>query len=449
MPYNQTPIPANQTVVLKTNLNKGDIAFIVDATGTMAGAITNIQTSLTTIVNAIKAEVPDAHFGVLAHEDFPISPYGSSNNLPARLPNGTAYLSGTTSDTLSAVQALSLKDGSDIPEAQITAMWKAITNGFLTWPSGGQQGAFSPPGGGFGALGFRDDALPILVTITDSRFHNGKYVGTTTLHDTYSFNGQGAGPPPTVDTLVTEMKARGAKMVGVSLDGGGPSRTTKDPYRDMAYIADQTKSLVDPVAAFGTIGQCKTDVFGGTLNMDGPEIPSKTCRLIFSVYPNGAGTSDRVIDGVKALLKGIQIEVRVLATTVQPPFLACAAGVVDAVDDFIDYIEVFYPGQVEDPSAPGNFCETLNINDLDDVWSGPRGLVAGPDSYNETAKNVTPGIRICFKVQPKNNTLCAQKTTVQIAKASLIVKAKNEGQAQELDVGEPRDIFFVVPPTPQ
>lgn len=449
MPYQQTPKPADQKVVLKTNLNKGDIAFIVDTTGTMAGAISNIQASLTNIVSSIKAEVPDAHFGVLSHEDYPVSPYGSSNNLPVRLPSNTAYLSNNVADTLAAVNALGLKDGSDIPEAQIVAMWKALSNGLLTWPNGGTQGAFSPPAGGFGALGFRDDALPILISITDARFHNGKYAKTTTLHDTYSFNGQGAGPPPTVDSLVAEMKGRGAKFIGVSLDGGGPARGSKDPYRDMAYIADETNSLVDPLPAFGTVGQCKTDVFGGILPADGPEVPPQSCRLIFSVYPNGAGTSDRIVDGVKALLRGIKVEVRVLAVSVTPPFLSCGAGLVDAVDDFIEYIEVFQQGQVEDPSAPGNFCETLDINDLRDEWSGPRGVVMGPDSYNETATNVTPGIRICFKVQPKTNSLCPQKNQVQIAKASLLVKAKNEGQAVELDVGEPRDVFFVVPPTPQ
>jgi hypothetical protein len=79
--------------------------------------------------------VPDAHFGVMAHEDYPIAPYGSTNNLPARLPSSTAYLTSQVMDTLSAVQSLGLKDGSDYPESQIAARWKTMTNGVLTWPS--------------------------------------------------------------------------------------------------------------------------------------------------------------------------------------------------------------------------------------------------------------------------------------------------------------------------
>ncbi len=167
------------------------------------------------------------------------------------------------------------------------------------------------------------------------------------------------------------------------------------------------------------------------------------------MYPDGAGTSDRIIDGVKALLRGIKVEVRVLAVSVQPPYLNCGGNLVDAVDDFIDHIEVFAQGQVPDPSEPGQVCATLNVNDLRDEWSGPKGVIASPDGYNEAAANQTPGTRICFKVQPKNNTLCPQQDTVQIAKASLVVKAKNEGQAVELDVGDPREVFFVVPPNPQ
>jgi hypothetical protein len=447
MPYQQTPKPASQTMVLETKLNKGDIAFVVDTTGTMSGAIANIKAGLTSIVSAVKQEVPDAHFGVMAHEDYPLFPYGSSDNLPARLPSQTAYLSAQVTDTLSAVQSLTIRDGSDIAESQIAALWKSLSNGVLTWPGGGIQPAFSPPSGGFGALGFRHDALPILISITDAPFHNGRFIGATQLHDTYSFNGQGSGAPPTVDTLIAEMSARGAKLIGVSLDGGGPARSSKDPYRDLATIVDATKSLVDPLTAFGMNGQCKTDVFGGALPLDGPDM--KSCRLIFSVYPSGAGTSERIVDGIKALLRGIKVEMRVLAVSVQPPYLSCGGTLVDSVDDFIETIEVYHFGQVEDPAAPGMFCETLDINDLRDNWSGPRGVVPGPDSKNESATNVTPGIRICYEVKPKLNLLCPQKDQVQIARASLLVKAKNEGQAVELDVGDPRDIFFVIPPNPQ
>ena len=445
MPFMQTPIPATQDVVLKTNLNKGDIAFVVDTTGTMGGAIQDIKLKLSTIINEVKKDVPDAHFGVMAHEDYPLDPYGAGTNLPARLPAGAdSYLTSDTTKTLNAVNALTTDDGRDTPEAQIAGLFKTINDTLLAWP-GGSQNPFGP-GGSFGGLGFRSDALPILISITDAPFHNGRRIDETMLHDTYSFNGGGPGAPPTVDDLITEMQGRGAKFIGVSLDNGGANRNG-DPYKDMATITDATNSVVPP-SAFNS-SQCLTDVGGIPLPLPdyppAPAIPTE-CRLIFSAFKTGVGVGDTVIEGVKALLRGIKLEVRVLASNdlafSQPPGI-------NPIEDFVDHIEVFAPGQVEDPSQLGAFCETLPLADLRDQWSDVYGVVPGVDSYNETATNVVPGIRVCFRIFPKNNTLYAQTNQVQFARAFLTVKAKNEGQVDELDVGEPRDVFFVIPPNPQ
>ncbi len=445
MPYRQTPIPETQDVVLKTNLNKGDIAFVVDTTGTMGGAILDIRARLVNIMNEIKKEVPEAHFGILGHDDYPLAPYGTPTDRPVWLPSGTdAYLTSDSTKTLAAVAALTTGNGADLPEAQIPALYKAIEDTLLAWPTGSQN-TFGP-GGAFGGLGFRSDALPILISITDQSFHNGRFVGSSTLHDTYSFNGAGAGAPPTVDDLISKMNSRGAKYIGIALDDGGPARSNKDPYRDMATITDATNSVV-PASAFGS-SQCLTDIGGLPLMQDyppSPQIPTK-CRLIFSAFRNGVGVGNTVVEGVKALLRGIQLEVRVLASNdlafSQPP------GIV-AIDDFIDYIEVYAPGQIEDPSAPGELCESLDLGTLRDSWQTPYGLTAGPDSYNETASDVIPGIRVCFRIFPKDNVVYAQTNQVQFARAFLAVKAKNVGQTEELDVGEPRAVFFVIPPTPQ
>ncbi len=452
LPYKQAPQPLDQDVVLKTNLNKGDIAFVVDTTGTMAGAISNVQTNLTSLVNAVKAEVSDAHFGVLGHDDYPVGSYGdaSQGDMPVWLPAATAYLSGKVSDTVGGVNGLTSHSGGDNPEAQIPAMFRALQNTPLTWPTGSVP-AYSP-GSGYGGLGFRPDALPILVSVTDAPYHNGRRVDAPgTLHDPYSFNT--ANNVPTVDDLVNTMNSHGAKFIGISLDDGAgrTGGTPGDPYLDMAYIADQTNSLVSPAEAFnGT--KCLTNIAGGGLAPDGA---NGTCRLIFSAYKDGTGVAQTVQKGIFALLSGIHVDVRVAALAVQPPYLACGGNLYNAVDDLIDHIEVYAPGQIQDPADPGYSCATIPVAKLRDWYTGPRAVVGGEppneksDSYDETAIDITPGTRICFKVVPKMNTICPQTDSVQIARASLVVHARNVGQSQDLIVGQPRDVFFVIPPKSQ
>lgn len=457
MPYNQTPIPSEQDVVLKTNLNKGDIAFVIDGTGTMAGALDNLRSNVSKIANAVRAEVPDAHFGVLAAEEYPVAPYGnatgSNPNQPVRIPGPTAYLSGLDSNLTSALNAFTLNDGGDGPEAQLTALYRALNNTTLIWPAGGTLPPFANPNGGFGSLGFRSDALPILVLLTDAPFHNGRWPLQGALHDKYctatdtNCLTQAAGAPSfgaTVDDVIAEMNGVGAKMVGVALDGGGPARSNKDPYRDMATLVDATKSYVKPYDAFKT-NQCLTDIAGNPSNPDGP---NSTCRMIFSTYANGSGASNSVIDGVKALLRGIKIEVRITAVSVPSASdPVCQGRIMDAVDDFIESIEVNPVGGVLDPADLNFQCETLPLTDLRDEWEGPRGVINLPDGLNEKAANVVPGIRVCFKIVPKPNSYCPQTGVVQKVRASLEVRAKNEGQTDELIVGEPRDVFFLIPPT--
>jgi Thrombospondin type 3 repeat len=470
MPYNQTPQPAKQDVVLKTNLNKGDIALVVDATGSMGAAIQNIQNNLSTIVSNVKAEVPDAYFGVLAQQDYPVSPYGQSPELPVQLPTPGSVLSGTESDTLAGVQALFTLDAAggslDIPEAQIPAMYRALNNTALNW-QGGSVGPFSTPGG-TGGLGFRSDALPIIVSVTDAPFHNGKYVNTTSLHDPYTAI-PGA---PTVDQLVASMNSAGAKFIGISLDNGGPGRVNGDPYRDMAYIADATNSLVAPSAFGAGSTHCLTDIGGNPVNPDGP---GGLCRLIFSGYNSssanaGTGVAATVENGIKALLSGIQLDVRVLASTQQPPYLTCGGHLVDAVNDFLTQgdgssdIAANWNGGVADPSDPlGEVCVSVPQNSLRDWYQGPEGVIGGPppptnneqpDSVNETFTGVTPGNRICFTITPNTNTICPQTNDVQIVQAELTVDARTEvnpdaPDPDEVPVGDPREVFFVIPPAPQ
>ena len=447
LPYQLPAIPAENIVPLRTYLNQGDVAFLVDTTATMGGEIQDLKQGMTSIVQTLHAEIPDVAVGVAGFDDFPTSNYGAPPlDLPFYVAGATGHVSATLSDNLAAVQALNVHDGGDLPESQVAAMHRALTDAFLIWDSGpnGQLAPSGAPSGRYGSLRFRTGALPILVAITDAPFHNGRRaMSAAQLHDPYSFNGQPPFPTPTVDTLISEMVSRGARFLGVSAVSG--ARAGADPYEDMAYLVDQTSSYVPP-SAFGGV-RCATGLGGSFLLPDGPataDAPGGTCRLIFDITSTGAGLSSSVVRGVQALLKGIKLNLRALASPLPPP-----PSAMDAVDTFIQTIAVNAPGG-SDAAEPGVPCFALNaVQQLTDQWTGPKGLVNLPDGVNETAIGVVPGQKICFKVIPKPNTAFPQGAAPQVWKAVLTVKARNGAAPTELILGAPREIAFIIPPSPQ
>lgn len=439
LPYLEAAIPQENIVPLKTNLNQGDVAFLVDTTATMGGEIQNLKNGMSTIVQNLHTSIPDLAVGVAGFDDFPSGLYGNVGDQPFYVAGPKGFVSTAVADNLAAILTLNVHDGGDFPESQVAAMHRALTDQFLLWDTG-QLAPTGAPGGTFGSLHFRSSALPILIAITDAAFHNGRRVSNALLHDPYSFNGQPPFPTPTVDTLVTAMNAKGARFIGVSCKDG--SRAGTDPYEDMAYLTEQVASTVSPSAFGGVL--CGTGLAGTLLPPDGPataDDPGGTCRLVFDASTNGTGVSESVVNGVQALLKSIKLDLR--------PLAAPGAGPIDAVDTFIESIAVNASGG-NDEAEPGTPCIALNaVAQLDDLWSGPKGLVNIQDAVNETALGVTPSQKVCFKILPKPNTTLPQGPTAQVFKATLTIKARNGAAPVELVLGTPRDLLFVVPPAPQ
>lgn len=441
LPYLGSPIPAVNIVPLRTQLNQGDVAFIVDTTATMGGEINNLKTAMMSIIAQLKLTIPDLAVGVAGFDDFPTGNYGAPGvDLPFYISGATGTISSALANNLAAVQALNVHDGGDFPESHVAAMHRALSDYYLLWDTG-QLAPSGAPAGRYGSLQFRTGALPILVGITDASFHNGRRSNATAmLHDPYSFNYQAPFPTPTIDELVTTMKSNGAHFIGISASDG--SRNGSDPYEDMAYLVDQVGSYV-PTSAFGGIN-CGTGLLGSFIPPDGPatvDSPGGTCRLIFDISTNGNGLSASVQAGVTALLKSIRMDLRALA--------APDMGPIDAVDTFIESVAVNAPGG-NDEAEPGVPCLSLMaVQQLTDIWSGPKGLIKMQDGINETALGIVPSQKVCFKVIPKPNTMFPQTTSAQVFKAVLTIKAKNGASPIELVLGSAREILFVVPPAPQ
>ena len=435
IPYQDLPVPDEHTLAIRTTLSRADVGFLVDTTGTMAEELNALKTGLQQVIQTLLLDVPDLAVGVAAFDDYPVDPYGiwAQNDLPFYLPSPAGRVSTVAADSLAAVNQLVIHAGGDDPESQVGAMWLAVTNNAFQWP-----GTYWPPAqipsDRFGALAFRKDAFPIVVAITDAPFHNGRRSGSPAiLHDTYSFNA--TSNVPTIDNLVTALGDKGARFIGFASDNGVRAG---DPYEDMAYLADQTSSYVHP-DAFG--GSCTTGIGGVPLAQ--PDGPNDTCRLVFDVYKDGSGLTERIVDAIKGLLKGLVLEMRVVAISdpVAPPLY------VDTVDEFVSHVTVSQSGG-DDPTEPGVPCFIVNSSSLADKWSGPKGYIQGGDTYNESVLDVVPTTKICFNVFPKMNVTVPPTDEAQVFRARLQVRARRSADS-EIDLGAPREVLFVVPPKPQ
>lgn len=156
-----------------------DVYFLMDTTGSMGQEIANLRSGLRSgtyipgcpggIIGAIRCTIPDAWFGVGYHDDYPVYPYGSSGDAVYRnLQDVTADLTLAQS----AVDRLSLHNGSDGPESQTQALWAIATGGGLGPYLDPRTNC---PSGRWGYPCFRAGTIPIVILFTDAPFHNGPY----------------------------------------------------------------------------------------------------------------------------------------------------------------------------------------------------------------------------------------------------------------------------------
>ncbi len=421
------PSPASSTLALSTTLNKGDVGFIVDTTGSMAGEIANLKSSLSSsIIPALKAKIPSLGIGVAAHDDFPYGTFGSAGDQPYYNTSPSGFVTTDTTAAQNAANSLGTHGGYDGPESQIPALVHAIHGDALNWPTGSVPADTGSAGATFGGLHFRTDAFPILIEISDADFHNGRSVATGGILNAYSFS------TVNTDNLVADLNAVGAKFIGVAADnggraGGGPGGT---PYNYMAYITDNTSSNVAP-SAFG--GSCKTGVGGAAIAADGP---GGLCRSVFSISTSGTGLGTSIVDGVYAILASIKFDVHVEA------YNDASAAPVDVVTDFMTKVEPMPTGGT-DPMT-GASCVTFPASQLADNFHTPKA-VAGAGDILETIKQVNPGAYYCFNVVPKANTIIPATTKVQTFTAWLrVIATKPTGGTFIL--GADRQVLFLIPP---
>ena len=417
VPYMEPPDPLDDTLDFSTTVSQADVVFAMDTTGSMGGEITNLKTSVSSLIATIRSQIPNSAFGVVDYRDFPTSPFGSPGDFPHLLRHRimTANTAPGLSSIQSAVNAYSAAGGNDGPESGWEMLYQTATGAGIT-AGGASVAAFNPATappasipagetvGDIGGAGFRVGSLPIVIFMTDNCNHNSD-IGPA---NNYSFGGP-ARSTDSIDNLV----AIGARVIAV-VSGNFCSLDLQ------ALGAINATGAVVPPTAWGpagsrpagcAVGQCCTGLSGAGEATDG----AGNCPLKFQINSSGTGLGDAVADGIEALTGFGTLDIS--SDPQDDP-----TDAVDAVAEFVERIEA-------NPTAPPPCAPGLTAIDI-----------APTDGINETFADVTPGTTVCFDVIPKMNTTVMPLTTPQMFKATVVV----EGDL--ITVLDTRDIYFLVPP---
>ena len=394
VPYMAPPDPNRDTLQFSTSLQRADVYFLMDNTGSMGGTIAALQSGLTsTVIPSITSSIPEAWYGVGGFDDYPVGGYGQagfstdalgiSHDLPF-----FQYAAMTSSSPVAntAVGRYRTNYGVDGPESGVAALYALAsrnTLGGLSRYATGTSVSTVPPtcsGGGRGAACFRADAVPIIIVMTDVNQHNDPTCGC-------DYSGIPGSPQPTWANMLSSLATINARVVGIATS---PSAN--------AFL---TQLVNDTTIARGA--------------------PGTAASYILSA-PGGSGLTSAIVNVVR---QAAQVPLDVSAQAVD---LVDSGESVDAVAAFVDHLEPRVT------PATGLTCTSFPAARLVD-----RAGIDG-DSFNDTVNDVPPGDPVCFDIIPRMNVTVAPTLVPQVFRAQ--VNVIGDGFTPLDD----RIIYFLVPP---
>nr|HEX4316127.1 hypothetical protein [Kofleriaceae bacterium] len=429
LPYEDGSGAQDKPLDFSTAIPALDVFFDMDTTGSMAGEIKNLQTSLNgTVIPGIQAAVSNAQFGVGAMEDFPISPYGDTN-CPTNGVNDQPFklmqtITSSSTAVTAGVNALSTASGgpigcgNDTPEGGLESIYQAATGDGLTSPSPTSVPANHT---GIGGVGFRAGTMPVIVAISDADSHG---VGETGACD-----GQAEAYAGTVATVAhsraqtkTALANICARVVGLSAVFSGEDATC-DATAYMTDLATTTGARVPPAAwdvgtrpAGCSATQCCTGPLGAGVAPDAQGL----CPEVFQVSTTGTGVSASLVTGIQMLTRFATFVVNSVTNGVMTDI---AGNPLPAGHTTADFIKQVIPVSFTLPPPPPAL---------------PNPTI---DTTNNAFDNVTPGTEVTFSVNAFNDFV-PQTANAQIFRATIQVVA---GGCTSLDQ---RDVLILVPPQP-
>jgi hypothetical protein len=246
------------TVTYDTQIQLGDVMFILDETGSMQGTLDNVANNFIDVAGDIASLIPDLTFGVASFDDYNYGEMGSGDDKPFK---PRQQQTSNLASAQSALAGLQAGGGDDWTESTIEALYQAATGfgydqdcdggfdgstdvlPFQTQPvdafGGGTPGwsnSSTPGTGDLGGNGFREGAVPILVYATDATVRN-------------AFPPFGEGPkgnsPPSGCAMDATAPMLQAALEDINARAIGVAAGTTDPIPAMEAIAQFTDSWVD------------------------------------------------------------------------------------------------------------------------------------------------------------------------------------------------------------
>lgn len=330
------------TLTFDTNIRRADVHINVDTTGSMNGEINNLQASIRSeIIPGIRAFIPDSAFGASEFEDFPIMPFGNRFCRRGAPDRPFGLLQAVTTSTARVDAAIRRLDmplgcGQDLPESGFEALYQIATGAGVTWP-GGSVPAFTPEpdGGTIGGVGFREDAFPIVIHVTDATSHVPADYASAGITDAHGR-----------DDVVTAFGTIGARLIAIA--------TRPEARPQLVDLALATESHIAPTA-----GDCFTGIDGTPQRPQPLPDGTEVCPLVFDARENGSGLSDTLVDAVNDLVTSIRLD------TVS----------IRVVDDPHGFIRATIPRSATPP--PGAEAPTVADLDGDSVFDSFVGLTPG------------------------------------------------------------------------
>ena len=390
VPHMLPPTPTRDTLEFSTALRDADVYFMMDNTGSMGGTISALQSGLTsTVIPDIRAQIPNAWFGIGGFDDYPLSGYGQPNQRTDALGivHDIAFFqlqTMTSSTTLAqtAVNYYGTNYGRDGPESGVAALYALASRNNLAGYARFSGNSSTPPTCSAGYTGmacFRPSAVPIVVVMTDVDQHN----SPTCISSGCTYVGvPGA---PTWSQMTTALGTINARVVGIA-------------------TSSNANLFLNRVVQDTTIARGAPGVAGD---------------YVLSA-PGGSGLSTAVTGAVRAAA-AVPLDVSASAADLVDP-----GETIDAIAEFLDHLET------RTTAAPGLSC-TTGLATYDRA-----GIDA--DSHHETFRDVTPGNPVCFDIIPKMNVTVPATLDPQLYRAEITVLGDG---FTPLDS---RVIFFLVPP---
>jgi hypothetical protein len=246
-------VPAGETKELNYKLDIPavptplDVFFLMDTTASMQPSIDGLRGGIVRIVEQLAKLKIDVQFGLGEYKDYPIPGYGDpqAGDFPYRLDRAIGPADQSLTDALGSMQASG--GGRDFPESQLTGLYQAATGegepgcvGTPPAPTDTQPAdPCVPPGQ---QAGFRSDALPVIVHITDAAFHD-----------------EAAHPSPDFDKVAKALESRGIKQVGLAVFGPTGS---DEPRDDLTAMAQATNTLA-PSGGIDCTGDGRPEIAAG------------------------------------------------------------------------------------------------------------------------------------------------------------------------------------------